>query len=122
MKLYLKAICIFFAILLLLGSLIWNRYQTLHTEHIKMREATITQFAIAILFTLLLVIYRIKCISSKHKRINLRNFLQNITNNIGEGLYTTDKNSTVTLINPEASRLLGYLSDEVVGMGRNNHE
>ncbi|MEA3464544.1 MAG: diguanylate cyclase [Thermodesulfobacteriota bacterium] len=80
-----------------------------------LRISAITQFLIAALLTLFLVIYRMKCVSNQQKRINLRNFLQNVTNNIGEGLYTTDKNGTVTLINPEASRLLGYLPEEVVG-------
>ncbi|RJQ53260.1 MAG: EAL domain-containing protein [Actinobacteria bacterium] len=42
--------------------------------------------------------------------------LTNITSTLGEGVFVTDREGTITFINPEAGRLLGWDPDELLGM------
>jgi two-component system, sensor histidine kinase and response regulator len=44
-----------------------------------------------------------------------RRFLEGVTNAIGEGIYVLDGRGRCTFVNPEAERLLGWESDELIG-------
>ena len=46
--------------------------------------------------------------------------LSDITSSLGEGLYVLDEHGIVTFMNPEAERLLGWKTDEVIG--KRDHE
>lgn len=73
------------------------------------------QFVVALLFSVALVVFRVKSVKHQNEKEGAALFLQTVTNHIGEGLYTTDKEGQITFFNPEASRLLGYENSEVVG-------
>ena len=49
-----------------------------------------------------------------------RQFLQSITDSVGEGIYVLDTDGRCTFLNPEGERLLGWTLDEL--MARNFHE
>jgi len=80
----------------------------------ELKTCAIIQFAIAVLFAGAVVIYRFKLAQNREEKQNISEFLHNITSNMGEGLYTTDINGKITFINHEATRLLGYSSDETI--------
>ncbi len=44
-----------------------------------------------------------------------QDFLRSITETLGEGLYVSDSAGLITLVNPQACAMLGYITDEFLG-------
>ena len=86
----------------------------------SLRLNAVLQFFVSMIFTFVVVVFWIKNIKQRAEKENDALFMETVTNHIGEGLYTTDKEGQITFFNPEALRLLGYDSSEVVG--QNAHE
>lgn len=95
---------------------------SIHNEpHLfSLRFSAVMQFIVSMFFSLVLVVLRVKSVKHRDEKESGALFLQTVTNHIGEGLYTTDKEGIVTFFNPEALRLLGYKRSEVIG--RNAHD
>ncbi len=85
----------------------------------SLRHSAIIQSLVALLLTCVLAALKIKLMRSQKKNVVMAGFLRRVTDNMGEGLYTTDKDGMVTFINPKAQKILGYTSDEL--MGKNAH-
>lgn len=81
----------------------------------SLRFSALVQLMVAMAFALILVVFRVKNVKHRAEKESAALFLQTITNHIGEGLYTTDKEGIVTFFNPEALQILGYESSEVIG-------
>ncbi|MDX2479182.1 MAG: diguanylate cyclase [Desulfuromusa sp.] len=79
-----------------------------------LQNNAIAHFLIAMLFALVLVVFRIKLLRVREEQQSTTAFLQTIASHMGEGLYATDKYGMVTFMNPEASRLLGYKQEDVL--------
>ena len=85
----------------------------------SLRQDATIQSLLALLLTGALAALKIKLMRSQKKNVVMANFLRTVTDNMGEGLYTTDKDGMITFINPRARKILGYTSDEL--MGKNAH-
>lgn len=89
---------------------------SIHPENtlMELRASAIVQCAIAVLFALIVVVYRLKLAKNREEKQAISDFLHSVSTNMGEGLYTTDIHGSVTFMNPEATRLLGYTGDEIL--------
>ena len=76
-----------------------------------------------VIATLLLVIitgFFLHLAFQRRKTVVEKNRLQAITGTMGEGLYVADNEGILSFVNPEASELLGYSSEELIGT--NGHD
>ncbi|PLX96893.1 MAG: hypothetical protein C0620_01955 [Desulfuromonas sp.] len=73
------------------------------------------QFAfISFLFILIFHYWRRSaCFKTQQK--STEDFLQILSNNMGQGMYATDKQGRITFINAEADQVLGWQRDDVLG-------
>ncbi len=85
-----------------------------------LQNDALVQFFIAVVFALILVVFRLKLLLVREEQKKTSAFLQTITSYMGEGLYATDQHGKVTFVNPEASSLLDYTQNEVVGRDAHN--
>ncbi|OEU69794.1 MAG: hypothetical protein BA874_06530 [Desulfuromonadales bacterium C00003068] len=90
---------------------------SIHAEPylVSLRLSALVQLMVSMAFAFVVVAFRIKNVKHRAEKKSARLFLQTVTNHIGEGLYTTDKEGLVTFFNPEALRILGYENSEVIG-------
>ena len=58
-----------------------------------------------------------KDLSGANEKLNeARDTLQLILNSAGEGIYGVDKKGTITFVNPAAARMVGWSSEELIGL------
>jgi len=72
-------------------------------------------FAIIALVVLALLWFAYEVLKRKKISERSKNYLQRITDSLGEGILVTDSEERIRLINPEAESLLGYFSNDVLG-------
>lgn len=78
------------------------------------------QFIIAALFAAILTFFQMRLVRAREERRNATDFLQTLSEHMGEGLYATDKQGDITFMNQEAARLLGHSVDEA--LHKNAHQ
>ena len=79
-----------------------------------LRSSTVVQLGIAVLVAGILTLFSLRLARVKEERQGMADFLQTLTEYMGQGLYATDAKGTITFMNKEASRLLGYSEPETV--------
>ncbi|WP_321531933.1 diguanylate cyclase domain-containing protein [uncultured Desulfuromonas sp.] len=73
---------------------------------------SIIQFCVAVILFMVIFHYRIGMTRSRKKQEQTSDFLITLSDNMGQGMYATDKEGKLTYINHEAERILGLSGDE----------
>lgn len=73
---------------------------------------SIIQFGVALILFVVIFHYRIGLTLSRKKQEQTKDFLMTLSDNMGQGMYATDKEGKLTYINREAEKVLGLTSEE----------
>lgn len=85
-----------------------------------LKKNRMIQFMVALGFASFIVFFQRKLSRTREQQQRTNEFLQTLTEHMGQGLYTTDSKGMLTHINQEASRILGYTPEEC--MDKDAHE
>ena len=81
---------------------------------------SIIQFSVCVVLFILIFHYRIGLTRSKKQQEQTSDFLVTLSDNMGQGMYATDKDGLLTYLNREAQNILGWKEHE--SLGKNAHD